>query len=515
MDQRGRWAVFAVLLITIPALGQSDGILRWAGDKAGGAPFIYEEDGKLVGFESELAELIGQKLGLKPEFVQNQWDTLPDVLQRKSCDIVMNGLEYLPDREAEFPSTIPYFVYTLRLVAHQKDESIKNWEDLRSTKGKPKKRVGVLRGTFSERYMRQTFGEEIELISMNEVGEMLELVEARDRLDATIQDSPAAIHYVDGGEYPGLHVIGEARARGYYIILTRPDQGELRRSIDQILKDALRDGKLREILTKYGLWNGDQERLAYAHLVNWPIPSKDLEEDLKSTAEVSKKVHLISLWDRILKAAFLTIALACCAMPIAILLGIGIALGRVYGPSWLRFPLGVYVEIIRGTPLLLQMFVLFFLLPQLAQLTEISWIIWLSTPAPFVVGVIGLALNYSANESENYRAGLQAIPVGQMEAALCLGMTRAVALRRIIVPQAARLVIPPVTNDFIALFKDTSVCSMIMITELTGFYYQFKYDRDVVLELALTISLIYLLMSYPLSVLARRLEDHRNQGANR
>jgi polar amino acid transport system substrate-binding protein len=93
-----------------------------------------------------------------------------------------------------------------------------------------------------------------------------------------------------------------------------------------------------------------------------------------------------------------------------------------------------------------------------------------------------------------------------MEAALALGMSPITAIRRVVLPQAVRIVIPPVTNDFIALFKDTSICSMILITELTGLYYQYKYDRDLVLRLALTIGLIYLFISYPLSILAVRLE---------
>jgi polar amino acid transport system substrate-binding protein len=93
-----------------------------------------------------------------------------------------------------------------------------------------------------------------------------------------------------------------------------------------------------------------------------------------------------------------------------------------------------------------------------------------------------------------------------MEAGLALGMSKGTVLRRVILPQAIRIVIPPVTNDFIALFKDTSICSMILITDLTGLYYQYKYDRGVALQLALVVGLLYLLMSYPLSVLARRLE---------
>jgi polar amino acid transport system substrate-binding protein len=121
--------------------------------------------------------------------------------------------------------------------------------------------------------------------------------------------------------------------------------------------------------------------------------------------------------------------------------------------------------------------------------------------------MLGLAINYSAYEAENYRAGLLAIPRGQMEAALSLGMSQLTALRRIIVPQAIRLVIPPVTNDFISLFKDTSVCSVIAVVELTSRFRSLMVNHPQhMLRLGLVTALLYLLMSYPLSLVARRLE---------
>ena len=100
---------------------------------------------------------------------------------------------------------------------------------------------------------------------------------------------------------------------------------------------------------------------------------------------------------------------------------------------------------------------IFYLLPQIGV-----------TLRPIHAAIIGLAMNYSAYEAEIYRAGILAVPRGQMEAALALGMSTSQAVRRIILPQAMRIVIPPVTNDFIALFKDTSVCSVITVMELTG-----------------------------------------------
>src|SRR5262249_25377967 len=154
--------------------------------------------------------------------------------------------------------------------------------------------------------------------------------------------------------------------------------------------------------------------------------------------------------------ALMTIKLACFSMPLAMLLGLIIAIARKYGPppvNWLAIG---YIELLRGTPLLLQLYVIFFLLPEIG----------IRIPA-FYAAIAGLAINYSAYEAEIYRAGLQAVPRGQMEAALALGMSPWLALRRIIIPQATRIVIPPVTNDFIALFKDTSVCSVITVVELT------------------------------------------------
>ena len=501
--RRSVLVLVAILFLTTVAhiAHAADPPLRWGGDKAGGAPFIYEEPGKgEVGFEVELARYLGEKLGRTPEFVQCDWDTIPDVLERGNIDIALNGLEYLPERESQFPSTVPYFAYTLRLIVREGNQAIRSWEDLRHPGRKYK--VGVLRGSFSQRYMDEHFGDDVEVIPTKEVDETFQLVEDGERMDATVQDSPAAVYYVQGGRRPKLKVVGAAIPAGYYVILTRPKDAELRESLNAAIKEAHATGKLEAIYRKYGLWDKDQEQLAELHKQPWP-----------PAGEVKKGLSVSDIAGKIVQAAWMTIKLACCSMPIAILLGMLIAVGRMYGPWPLRAVLTAYVEVLRGTPLLLQMYVWFFLIPNLVrQFGGDELAQWFSA-APFYVGVFGLAINYSAAEAENYRAGLQAIPRGQMEAALALGMTPLTAIRRVVLPQAVRIVIPPVTNDFIALFKDTSICSMILITELTGLYYQYKYDRELVLQLALTIGLIYLLISYPLSILASRLERRLSRGA--
>ena len=139
---------------------------------------------------------------------------------------------------------------------------------------------------------------------------------------------------------------------------------------------------------------------------------------------------------------------------------------------------------------------LYFLLPEFGIFLPAFW-----------AAVIGLAINYSAYESENYRAGILAVPRGQMEAALTLGMTRWTALRHIILPQALRTVVPSVTNDFIALFKDTAVCSVVAVVELTGQYQRLAVAQpQQIFTFALLAAALYLVMSYPLALLARRFE---------
>jgi polar amino acid transport system substrate-binding protein len=475
--------------------------LRWGGDAAGGAPYIYGPPDQRVGFEVEVADYLGQQLGRPMKFVQGDWDEVPNLLGRGDIDIALNGFEYVADRESQYPSTIPYFVYTLRLIVRAEDQSIQKWEDLAARPGKAKKRVGVLRGSVAQRYMEAKYRNDVEIVPTREVDESFQLVEGGERLDATVQDSPAAVYFVESGKLPKLRAIPGGVSPGYYVILTRPEDAALRKQLDDAIRNGLRSGKLEEIYRKYNLWTPEQAKLAAVADAPWPPTGKEDQPESPSGK--------VSAWDLaryINKAAFMTVALACSAMPLAILLGIVIAVGRLYGPWVVRVPLGIYVEVLRGTPLLLQMYVLFFLLPQAARWIGWGPLIVATTLPPFVVGVLGLAINYSAYEAENYRAGLLAVPRGQMEAALALGMSKAAALRRIILPQAVRIVIPPVTNDFIALFKDTSICSMILITDLTGLYYQFKYNREIAMQLAVIIGLLYLAMSYPLSVLARWLE---------
>jgi polar amino acid transport system substrate-binding protein len=500
-----RWSLVAVaLLIAAPAFAQEKKELRWGTDPTGGAPYVYKDDaGKFVGFEVEMAEYLAKEVGRTSKMVTGDWDKLPELLGKPAgedgIDIVLNGYELREDLEKKYPSTVPYYVYRLAIVIHKDNaDVIESWSDLKRERdegGKKRKtEVGVLGGSAAHEYMRgKKFGDRIDLKINPDVATVIGLVEQK-RLDTTVQDTPAAFYYVKQSKV--LRIADEPRKPGFYVILTRPEDKELRDQLNAAIKKGIKDGTLKTIYEKYGLWNDDQERLLYWTEQPWPPPFEEDKEEGGTTER--GKVDWGRMFLELLRAAGMTVFLAVTSFPLAMLIGLLVALGRVYGPGWLRFPLGLYVEFLRGTPLLLQLYFVFYLLPQVIPVLALT---------PLQAGILGLAINYSAYEAENYRAGLLAIPKGQMEAALALGMNPLTALRVVIVPQAVRIVIPPVTNDFIALFKDTSVCSVILITELTRKYNElYNFNRDYIVELAFITAGLYLLMSYPMSLLARWLE---------
>jgi len=181
-------------------------------------------------------------------------------------------------------------------------------------------------------------------------------------------------------------------------------------------------------------------------------------------------------------------------MGLAVVGGLVLSLLRRYGGAAARTAAALYVEVFRGTPVLLQLYVLYYGLAPVLTLDA------------FAAAVVGLGLNYAAYESELYRAGLDAVPVGQTEAALSLGMSRGLTLRRIVLPQALRVALPGMANDFIALLKDSSLVSVITVVELTKQMTITAVDVRGWLGPGLLCAALYLALSFPLSRLARRLE---------
>ena len=496
------------------------GTLIWGADQEGGGPFVYpnpENPEALVGFEVELAELIAAHLGVKAEFAQGQWDKLPDIMERGDIDIVLNGYEWTPNRAERYGLSIPYYIYELQLLGKVADDSLTSWDDLlKPVDGRPRK-VSVLGGTAAQDYVEQFGKGAIDLALFDGATDAMEATElGLSDVDANLQDLPVWTFYGEG--YKRLRPIGPAVGRGYYVVMTRTADTDLLKAVNEAILKALQDGSLREIFTRYRMWNETQaarglETNSNGGFVGSLISGAQTQQELAEAEANSfeKSSGWAVIWQRgglLIDAAGMTVLLSVVAMPLAVLIGLLIALARLYGPAWLRIPAAFYVELVRGTPLVLQLYLIYFLLPKFLDMLFPG--MGLSINA-FSAAVLGLAINYSAYEAEIYRGGIKSIPKGQMEAAMSLGMSKSLALRRVIVPQATRLVLPPMTNDFIALFKDTAVCSVITVVELSKMYYIQARSAGAIVELGLLTAFLYLAMSYPLSLLTNRLEKNLSQ----
>jgi polar amino acid transport system substrate-binding protein len=235
------------------------------------------------------------------------------------------------------------------------------------------------------------------------------------------------------------------------------------------------------------LWNSNQEEL---------LPPGTFFEDIKEVTapEIGASAGFFKL---LLLGAWETVRLTFASFALAIIVALPIALMRLYGSWPLRVLATAYVEFFRGIPVLLLLVFLYFGLPTVSKALELN---------AFTAGVLAFGLNYAAYEAEIYRAGFNAIAIGQWEAAASLGMSPALTFRRIILPQAIRIILPPMTNDFVALFKDTSVISIIAVVELSKQYQILAKSTGDYLTIGLATAALYLIMSVPLGHLSRYLE---------
>jgi polar amino acid transport system substrate-binding protein len=480
-------AAFAACLAGAAAPAGAEAPLRWGGDSEGGAPYVFPDPvdpRRLVGFEADLAEALGRALHRPMLFVQNQYDGLIPGLERGNYDVILNGFEISDDRRRQIDFSVPYYATAEQLSVRAGSPPIESLEALRG------RSVGTLKFSFAQRLLERAGGIEVRSYD-GQINPYEDL--ANGRLDAVLMDWPIALYYSKPN--PKLAFTGPPIDHVEYGIGVRRGEVELLRQVDEALLGAMRSGELRRIYEKWGLWNPETEAL-FARVSAAP-PGEALRgytEAVTRKLSLGERAHQYAGYLALLlgRGAPMTLVVSLLGMAVAVTVGLLLALANLYGPAPVAWAARAWVELVRGTPLLIQLYLIFYGLPSLG--VRLS---------PLLAAVIGLGLNYAAYEAENYRAGIQAIPRGQLEAALSLGMTRAQALRHVVVPQALRLVIPPVTNDFIALFKDSSIVSVITMVELTKVYGQLASTYYDYVGVGLMTAAIYFLMGLPFVRLAR------------
>ena len=465
------------LLFTNVSFGAEQ--LRWAADTESGAPYVFQDPrnpNRLMGFEYDIINLIAKKLGKEPVFVQNTWEGLVLGLQRNQYDVIINGVEITEDRKREILFSDPYCV-TFEQLTIRKGDSIEQLSDLIG------KKVGTLRGSLAERILQQ---EGIEALGYEAETNAYEDLKIK-RTDAVLLDEPIAQYYAHND--PELTMVGSPVGQILYGIGIQKNNRKLQQDINRAIKEMVHSGELREIYDRWNLWT---PTMASFFNDNSPsrVPPTEYENFLKysgKTSGFSSKMKLYKSFLPILaKGALTTLEISIVSMILAVVAGLILALMRMYGNFVFRWSAIAYIELVRGTPLLIQLFFIFYALPHIG----IKF-------SPFVAAVLGLGLNYAAYEAENYRAGIQAIPKAQIEAATALGFTRRHTLRYVILPQASRIVLPPITNDFISLLKDSSLVSVITMVELTKLYGQLASTYYDFLGTGILVAIFYLLLGLP------------------
>lgn len=470
-----------LVLLSPRASFSEEKILRWGGDSEGGFPYMFENPAnpdEFIGFEVDIVNALAEYMGRKPVYVNNAWDNLIPGLNRNLYDIAINGLEVTPEHEEAVNFSVPYYITYLQLAVRKDTQDINSLSDVRG------KVAGTLKESYAQEVLEETGDIEIRtyIVEANTYEDL-----ANGRLDAAFFDYPIALY--SAGFNPEIKFVGPPVGELTYAIAVRKQDKELLKEVNEALIYLRDSGKLREIYDRWNLWTPMMASYFndFSPSVTEPSRYNEWAEAHRPQLTLARRVERYKeALPKFGRGAVITMQVSVTAMLLAISLGLLLALARVFSPRPLSALATVYIEFIRGTPVLIQLFFIFYGLPSAG--------IKLS---PFWAGAIGLGLNYAAYEAEVYRTGLFAIPRTQWESALALGMSRWQAMKEVILPQAVRIVIPPITNDFISLLKDSSLVSIITMVDLTKVYGQVSATYYDYFGPGIIVAVIYLLLGLP------------------
>ncbi len=465
-------ALLAVVGLGPPAWAQSalervraSGQLR-VGIDATYPPFGSAEGGEFSGFDVDIARAIARQLKVQPVLVNASFDGVFPALQNGTFDVVISAVTITPERSATMLFSEPY-INAGQAIAVRGDSAIGSVDDLSG------KTVAVQINTTAQFAMEKRAG--VTIAKYNTIDLALLDLQNR-RVDAVASDGPV-LRYMARMSFPGVKTVGkEYTDEAFGIVLARGSD-DLRRAVNAALWQVQDSG---EYATIHTTWFGEASQRDTAAVA--PAPGFDAGLVART-------------WTVFIRGVGLTALIAASSLLLGLPLGLALALARVQPRRLLSTPAAVYVEVMRGTPLLVQILFIYFVLPSFG----------VNLPA-FTSGIVALTLNAAAYISEIFRAGIVSIDAGQMEAARTLGMNYWQAMRRIILPQTFRRVVPPITNEGIALLKDSSLVSVIGLTELarTGQELASRYAAP--LTIWPLVAVLYLALTFPLTRVAQYLE---------
>lgn len=436
----------ALLLLVLAACtssgntGTSGGVLR-VGTEGTYAPFTYHDGtGALVGYDVDVARAVGDQLGMTVEFTETPFDSIFAGLGADRYDVVANQVTITPKRQQLYDLTEPYTVGTGVIVTRADDTSVTSVADLAG-------KTAAESSTSNWSQVARDAGAKVEAVEG--FTQAITLLQ-QGRVDVVVNDSVAVAAYLATTGDTSVKVAAPAQGEPARQAFALRKGSPLTPEINGALATLRADGTLTRLSQQY-LGTDATGDGSVTGTAATPTPGTVATSTATSTAQVLRDNAL-----PMLKALVsVMLPLTAISFVLGLVLALGVALARMSASRALSAPARVYISLIRGTPLLVQLVLIFYALPSLGV-----------TISPFPAAVIAFSLNVGGYAAEIIRAAVLSVPRGQWEAATTVGMGRALTLRRIVLPQALRTAVPPLSNTLLSLVKDTSLASTILVTEL-------------------------------------------------
>ncbi|MCC9181251.1 amino acid ABC transporter substrate-binding protein/permease [Mycolicibacterium mageritense] len=449
----------------VPATASADGETYVIATDTTFAPFEFQDaQGNFVGIDMDLIREIAKDQGFNVTIKPLGFDAALQAVQANQADGVIAGMSITDARKKVFDFSDPYFESGVQMAVLKDDDEIKSYADLKG------KKVAVKNGTEGAEFAESIKGKYgFDVVSFADSASMFEEVKTGNSV-AVFEDYPVLAYGIQQGN--GFKTVTpKEQGSSYGFAVNKGQNPELLAKFNTGLKNLKDAGRYDEIIESYlgeGASDADNSFLGL----------------LKSTFPV------------LMEGLKMTVILTVVSIAIALVLGTIFGLFRVSRSVWLRAIGTTYVDIFRGTPLLVQAFFIYFGIPSALgfQMTALT------------AGIITLSLNAGAYMTEIVRGGIQSVDKGQMEASRSLGIGYLPTMRKVILPQAVRTMIPSYVNQFVITLKDTSILSVIGIAELTQTGRLIIARNYQSFTMWLIIGIIYFIVIMALTKLSDRLE---------
>ncbi|MDF5713047.1 MAG: ABC transporter permease subunit [Rhizonema sp. NSF051] len=451
------------------------------------APFEFQSVGKLQGFDIELVNAIAAAAGFQVKYESMPFSGMIPALQAHSIDAAVSSITITEERAKTVSFSRPYFKSGLAIVVRVDNQDITNFESLKN------KKIAVQIGTTAADKAKTAPGAVIRTFDDTPIA-LQELLNGN--VDAVVNDQAVVLYAIKSRNLQGLKIVGQLLTQEYYGISTPKNSPNLN-LINKGLTKVLKNGSYTQIYKKW--FNAAPPEL----------PEKlsfHKENTQSSSSGIFTSISLIfKYFPMLLQGALITLILTAVSGMIGLIGGSLLGIVRLSQITPIRWAARAYIDFFRGTPMLVQIFMIYFGIPALAQELGFTF-----TFDRFVAAVMALSLNSVAYIAEIVRAGIQSIESGQSEAAQSLGLSSVQTMLSVIFPQAFRRILPPLGNEFIAMLKNTSLVAVIGLEELFRKGQLIVAENYRAFEFYASVAVVYLCLTLLSSQAFSRLETSMN-----